>query len=159
MTEVPLLDRRLYGYGEVDRILDLPAGTARRWIDGYSRRGRQYQPVIRVEPLGPEAAVTWGESIETYYLSRLRASDRPIPWLEIREAVLRLRSETGLQHVFAHEEVLLADRQLLQFFREIQDEEGVDSLVVCALTNWFAFRSGTPATGCGRVQSDVGCAE
>jgi uncharacterized protein (DUF433 family) len=133
MTDWGVLDRPLYAYGEVDRLLDLPVGTARRWIDGYSRRGRQYEPVVRVEPLGPDTPVTWGEFIETYYLSRLRATDRPIPMLEIREAVLRLRRETGFRYVFAHEQVLLADRDLLQLFREIQDEEGVGDLLVEAL--------------------------
>ncbi len=134
MAEATVLDRRLYGYSEVDRILDLPYGTARRWIDGYSRRGHQYDPVVREEPLGPEVLTTWGEFIETYFLARLRSHVRPIPMQRIRSAVLRLRRETGLNYVFAHERVLHADRDLLQLFRVVQEEEGVDDLMVEVLT-------------------------
>lgn len=124
-----VLHRPLYAYGDVDRILGLPGGTARRWIDGYSRQGKQYDPVVREEPLGLDATVTWGEFIETYYLVRFRIHHRPIPWPRIRRSVLRLRDETGWSHVFAHEGVVLADRGLLQLFREIQDEEGIPLLV------------------------------
>jgi len=58
---VDLLSREMYSFSQVDRILALRAGTARRWIDGYLRQGRTYQPVVRVEPTGSEA-VTWGVS-------------------------------------------------------------------------------------------------
>ena len=37
---IDLLERPLYGLGQVDRILGLRGGTARRWIDGYSRGGK-----------------------------------------------------------------------------------------------------------------------
>lgn len=84
---------------------------------------------VEGEPLGPNATVTWGEFIETYYLVRFRIHHRPIPWPRIRRSVLRLRKETGWSHVFAHEGVVLADRGLLQLFREIQDEEGIPLLV------------------------------
>ena len=33
-----LLHREVYVMSQVDRLLDLGVGTARRWIDGYERR-------------------------------------------------------------------------------------------------------------------------
>jgi len=34
---VSLLDRAIYSYADVDRLVGLPAGTARRWLNGYER--------------------------------------------------------------------------------------------------------------------------
>ena|SRR5215475_6285431 len=42
-----VLDRRVHVMSDVDLYLGLPSGTARRWIEGYSRGGRTYPPVIR----------------------------------------------------------------------------------------------------------------
>lgn len=47
-----LLNRPVYGMGQVDRVLCLKPGTARRWIDGYERGGRRYEPVVRHTPTG-----------------------------------------------------------------------------------------------------------
>jgi hypothetical protein len=32
---ISLLDRPTYAFAQVDRLLGLHGGTARRWIDGY----------------------------------------------------------------------------------------------------------------------------
>jgi hypothetical protein len=58
---VSLLDRRIYSLSDVDRLLVLPPGTARRWIDGYDRGGVHYPPVVRAERTRDEE-VTWGSS-------------------------------------------------------------------------------------------------
>lgn len=50
-----MLDRALYSYGDVDRLVGLHAGTARRWLEGYERGGRFYDPVLRPEPCGSDA--------------------------------------------------------------------------------------------------------
>ena len=47
---VDQLSRPVYGLAQVDRILGLRGGTARRWIDGYRRGGKSYPPVVREEP-------------------------------------------------------------------------------------------------------------
>lgn len=87
-----LLNRPTYSFGEVDRLLLLHSGTARRWIDGYDRMGVGYPPVIRPERTGAEA-VTWGEFVETRLLSEFR--DRGVTILRLRPAVERLREEFG----------------------------------------------------------------
>src|SRR5829696_8702144 len=68
-----LLEREVYGLEQVDRLLGLRSGTARRWIDGYERRSRFYPPVVRIEPTGSEI-VTWGEFVETRLLSEYRSA-------------------------------------------------------------------------------------
>ena len=42
-----LLERPTYVMQDVDLLLRLPYGTARRWINGYTVQGRTYAPVVR----------------------------------------------------------------------------------------------------------------
>jgi uncharacterized protein (DUF433 family) len=88
---VELLDRPVYSTVQVDRILNLRPGTAERWIDGYTRSGRHYPPVIRIEPTGSDI-VTWGELGVRYPLAHAA------PWLETRgrELVRRIQDEVSL---------------------------------------------------------------
>ena len=81
---VDLLNRPTYGLAQVDRLLGLPGGTARRWIDGYERAGKRYPPVVRESSTGDEIA-TWGEFVETRLLSEYR--DAGVPLLRMRPAV------------------------------------------------------------------------
>lgn len=88
VSVVHFLDRPVYGLGQVDRVLGLPGGTARRWIDGYTRAGKRYPPVVREEPTGDEA-VTWGEFVETRLLAEYR--DAGVPIVRMRPAIDKLR--------------------------------------------------------------------
>lgn len=36
MSVTSMLDREVYVYAEVDKLIGLPAGTAKRWINGSS---------------------------------------------------------------------------------------------------------------------------
>ena len=117
-----LLARPVYQMGQVDRILALSGGTAKRWIDGYIRAGRSFPPVVRPEPTGDDT-VTWGEFAETRLLAEYRESGVPMvrmrpavemlregfnrlyplayarPWLDSdgKEMVLRVQQEVGLE--------------------------------------------------------------
>jgi len=95
---INLLERPLYGLGQVDRLLALAGGTARRWIEGYQRGGKRYPPVIRHEPTGDEIA-TWGEFVETRLLAQYR--DAGVPLLRMRPAIDRLREELGTPYPLA----------------------------------------------------------
>ena len=89
MNEVKdLLARPVYGMAQVDRVLALRSGTARRWIDGYARGGRTYPPVVRLTTTGDDI-VTWGEFAETRFLAEFR--DAGVPLTRMRPAVERLR--------------------------------------------------------------------
>lgn len=61
----------VYSYREVDRLLGLNPDTAKRWINGYRRNGREYDPIVREESTDAKS-VTWGEFIETRLLSEYR---------------------------------------------------------------------------------------
>jgi uncharacterized protein (DUF433 family) len=118
---VDLLGRPVYGLGQVDRILGLRGGTARRWIDGYRRSGKDYPPVVREQSTG-EDVVTWGEFVETRLLSEYR--DAGVPMVNMRPAVDRLRAELKTPYPLASARTWL-DVQGRELVRRVQDEVGL----------------------------------
>lgn len=66
-----LLDHAVYSYADVDRLVGLQPGTALRWLEGYTRQGRFYEPVLREERSGSDV-VTWGEMVEARLLAEAR---------------------------------------------------------------------------------------
>jgi uncharacterized protein (DUF433 family) len=117
-----VLDRRVYVMSDVDRYLGLPGGTGRRWIDGYSRGGRAYEPVIR-GARSEDDAVSWGEFVETRLLAGYR--ERGVSMQRLRPAVQRLRREFGTPYPLATAQPYLdvAGRELVM---RVQDETGLD---------------------------------
>ncbi len=99
MTPTSLLNRPLYGMAEVDALIGLTSGTARRWIDGYTRGERCYPPLIRPEPTHDQIA-TWGEFVETRLISEYR--DEGIRVGRLRDVIAALRSIFNTQHPPAH---------------------------------------------------------
>ncbi len=95
---VDLLNRPTYGLAQIDSLLGLHAGTARRWIDGYRRGGKPYAPVVREHSTGEEIA-TWGEFIETRLLAEYR--DAGVPVIRMRPAVEALRQELQVPYPLA----------------------------------------------------------
>lgn len=101
---VELLGRRVYSFPQIDRILGLHHGTSSRWIDGYERAGRFYQPVIRPERTGDDVA-TWGEFVECRLLAEYR--DAGVTLHRMRPAVERLREMTGSPYPLASAQLWL----------------------------------------------------
>jgi uncharacterized protein (DUF433 family) len=118
-----LLDRPVYGMAQVDWILRLHLGTARRWIDGYERRGIAYPPVVRLEPTGSEI-VTWGEFCEARLLAEFRDL-KGVPLQRMRPAVERLRDLFGTQYPLAHARPWL-DAAGKELVMQVQDEVGLE---------------------------------
>jgi uncharacterized protein (DUF433 family) len=123
-----MLDRAIYSFGDVDRLVGLPAGTARRWLDGYERSGSRYEPVLREHSDG-SAAVTWGELVEARLLAEFRS--RKVSMQRMRPAVAALRDEFG-RYPLAHARPFqtVDNRELV---RRMQDRLELDpdlSLVV-----------------------------
>jgi hypothetical protein len=85
-----LLDRVIYSYADVDRLVGLRSGTAKRWLEGYSRTSRFYEPVLRDEPTGSDS-VTWGEMVEARMLAEFRSRDVPVQ--RLRPAIRNVRAE------------------------------------------------------------------
>lgn len=135
-----LLNRPTYGFPEVDSLLSLSPGTARRWIDGYERDGNWYDPVVRVEPLRNEVVV-WGEFVEARLLAEYR--DAGVPMRRLRPAVMRLREEFG-HFPLAHAAPLLdvEGRELVRAIqREVSLEERLQFVVVRNNQTMLADRS------------------
>src|SRR5659263_254115 len=114
---VSLLDRAIYSYSDVDRLVGLHSGTARRWLEGYIRAGRFYDPVLRSEPTGADF-VTWGEMVEARLLSEFR--NRKVPVQRLRPAIVRLREEFG-SYPLAHAHHFL-DVEGRELVRRVQDQ-------------------------------------
>ncbi|MGH2862582.1 MAG: DUF433 domain-containing protein [Solirubrobacteraceae bacterium] len=119
---VDLLARPVYSLPQVDRVLGLYSGTARRWIDGYDRGGKHYEPVVREETTGGEA-VTWGEFVETRLLSEYR--DAGVPMVHMRPAVIALREELQTQYPLASARTWL-DVEGQALVRKVQDKVGLE---------------------------------
>src|SRR4051812_5424622 len=120
-----LLDRRLYSFGDVDAYLGLKAGTARRWIDGYRRRDRDYAPVIRERRTGDES-VSWGEFVETRLLAGFR--QRGATLQSLRPAIQRLREELHNPYPLATAKPYL-DLLGKELVLSVQEASGVDPSV------------------------------
>ena len=116
-----LLDRAIYSYADVDRLVGLHAGTARRWLEGYTRSGRFYDPVLRDEPTGDDA-VTWGEMVEARLLAEFRSKEVPVQ--RLRPAIVRLRGEFG-RYPLAHARPFL-DVEGRELVRLVQDDVGLE---------------------------------
>ncbi|MGH3711554.1 MAG: hypothetical protein ACRDRQ_26400 [Pseudonocardiaceae bacterium] len=101
---VSMLERPVYSYAEIDRLLRLTPGTAKRWIDGYKRAGRVYEPVVRQERTG-SPWVTWGEFVETRLLFEFRSS---VPMIKLRPVVEWLRERASRDYPLAYARPFLA---------------------------------------------------
>jgi uncharacterized protein (DUF433 family) len=102
---VSLLDRPVYTFREVDRLLGLNQDTTRRWVDGYRRAGKHYAPIVREESTG-DRWVTWGEFTEVRLLSEYRDLDH-IRIQKLRLVVGHLRAEFGHRYPLAYAQPFL----------------------------------------------------
>lgn len=116
-----LLDRAIYSYPDVDRLVGLHGGTARRWLEGYERGGRFYDPVLRPERSGGDC-VTWGEMVEARMLAEFRSRDVPVQ--RLRPAIVRLREEFG-PYPLAHARPFL-DVEGRELVRVVQEQVGLE---------------------------------
>jgi len=116
-----LLDRAIYSYGDVDRLVGLHAGTAKRWLDGYTRAGKFYEPILRDASTGDEA-VTWGEMVEARLLAEFR--NRDVTVQKLRPAIEQLREQFGRYPLaLARPFLEVEGRELVQV---VQEQVGLD---------------------------------
>lgn len=116
-----LLDRAIYSYSDVDRLVGLRSGTALRWLEGYERAGKFYEPVLRPERTGSDA-VTWGEMVEGRLLAEFRSRDVPVQ--RLRPAIVELRKEFG-RYPLARAKPFL-DVEGRELVRVIQEHVGLE---------------------------------
>ena len=120
---VTVLDREMYTEAAAARLLGLPQGTLNYWLEGGERRGKVYRPVIRVEPRGDRAAVTWAEFIEAGLLREYRRTHR-VPMAELRAFIDLVRDRYGTPYPLAHHRPFISGRELLS---QAQDASGLDA--------------------------------
>ena len=118
---VTYLERPVYGFGQVDDLLGLKGGTAKRWIDGYERRGREYAPIVRERRLDNEL-VTWGEFVETKLLAAYR--DAGVAMLRMRPVVDGLRQRFQVRYPLAVIRPYLDED--LRVVYEVQEQAGLE---------------------------------
>jgi uncharacterized protein (DUF433 family) len=119
---VSVLEREMYSEAEAARLLQVAQNTLHYWLEGGEQRGKAYKPIIRVEPHGARAPVTWAEFIEAGLLRQYR--QRRVPMAELRAFIDGLRDRSGVPYPLAHHRPFVADRQLV---REAQDISGLDA--------------------------------
>jgi uncharacterized protein (DUF433 family) len=118
---ITVLERPLYTVAEAAYLLRLRPDKVRRWLDGYRRAGKAYDPVIRKVSTGSDE-VTWGEFVELGYLREFR--DARVSLQTLRPFIILLRERFDIPYPLAHEGTYLADRRTLVL--QMQKESGVD---------------------------------
>jgi uncharacterized protein (DUF433 family) len=117
-----VLEREMYTEAAAARLLGVAQNTLNYWLEGGQRRGRQYRPVVRVEPKGARAGVTWGEFIEAGLLRQYRA--RNVPMAELRTFIDKIRERYGVPYPLADRRPYVLGRELVI---EAQDDARLDA--------------------------------
>jgi hypothetical protein len=81
-------------------------------LEGGEVQGRVYRPVIRTEPRGRHATVTWAEFVEAGLLREYRQTHR-IPMAELRAFIDQVRSEFGVPYPLADQRPFTSGKELL----------------------------------------------
>jgi uncharacterized protein (DUF433 family)/transposase len=121
--DVAFLERPLCLMRDVDSMLLLGKGTAKRWINGYRRLGKHYPPIVRERRTGDDE-VTWGEFIETALLSAYREAGLRI--YHLRGVVERLREALNVRYPLAHVRPLV-DLPTMKLVLDAQRSTGLDN--------------------------------
>jgi uncharacterized protein (DUF433 family) len=100
----------MFTEAEAARLLRVPQNTLNYWLEGGKYRGRQYRPVIREQPRGSRATVTWAEFVEAGLLREYR---RHVPMAELRGFIDQMRREFGVPYPLAHERPFVSGKELL----------------------------------------------
>ena len=117
-----LLERRMYTEAAAADLLAIPQNTLHYWLEGGGKGGRVYAPVIRAEPLGYRAPVTWAEFIEAGLLRQYR--DSSVPMRELRNFIDGLRQSMGVPYPLAHFQPFADGGRLM---RKVQAESGLQA--------------------------------
>jgi uncharacterized protein (DUF433 family) len=112
----------MYSEAEAARLLRVPQSTLNYWLEGGKRRSKTYQPIIRPEPTGSRAPLTWAEFIEAGLLRSYRR-DLGVQMRELRAFIDRLRTDLGVPYPLADRRPYVSNRALV--FRA-QEESGLD---------------------------------
>jgi uncharacterized protein (DUF433 family) len=121
VMSVSVLEQEMFSEAEAARLLGVSQSTLNYWLEGGERRGKTYRPVVRAEPKGHRAAVTWAEFIESGLLRQYRRI-HGVPMAELRAFIDGLRRRLGVPYPLADRRPYVLARQLVL---EAQDEAGL----------------------------------
>ncbi len=119
---VSVLDREMFTEAEAARLLGVWQSTLHYWLEGGVRRGKAYKPVVRVQPRGSRASVTWAEFIESGLLREYRRT-HGVPMAELRAFIDQVRKHYEVPYPLADRRPWVSGKELLA---EAQDASGLD---------------------------------
>ena len=90
----------MYTEAAAARLLRVAPSTLHYWLEGGNQRNKTYRPVIRIEPRGPGAPVTWAEFVEAAVLREYRQIHL-VNMQELRDFIDRMRDEFGVPYPLA----------------------------------------------------------
>lgn len=101
MIGLSSLEREMYAEAEAARLLNVAPSTLHGWFEGKpGRAGKVHLPVIRQEPKGAGAAVTWLDFVEAG-LPRQYRREPKVPLPELRVFIDLLRQRLGVPYPLA----------------------------------------------------------
>lgn len=118
-----ILEREMFTEAEAARLLRVSQATLNYWLEGGTRRGKHYPPVIREKPRGGHAPLTWAEFIEAGWLRQYRRAVN-VPMRELRAFITQLRDKYGIPYPLAHAKPFANQGQLVTVY-EAQDQAGL----------------------------------
>lgn len=127
---VRVLEQEMFTEAEAARLLNVSQATLNYWLEGGTRRGKTYDPVIRERRRGDRPPVTWAEFVEAGWLRQFRRV-RNVPMHELRAFITLLRDEFDVPYPLAHFQPFSNERQLVRI-AQAQDEAGL-SAEFCAV--------------------------
>jgi len=127
MADVVTLERPVYGMTEAAELLALRPDRVRAWLDGTSRKGVWYEPVIRPSHTGSDI-VTWGEFVELGYLREYRRAN--VPLQRLRPVIEALRELYQTLYPLAHARPYVDDRELVLVAQEDHDLPSAIAMVI-----------------------------
>lgn len=105
------LNREIYVAREAADILRISVSTLRWWLEGGTRRGQMYQPLLRSEPTGSDI-LTWGEFVEAGLLKEFQKNLMTLR--ELRSFMGKLREKHKVAYPVAHRNTWIGKgRQLM----------------------------------------------
>lgn len=116
-----MLQRPVLAEIDAAHVLGVPVATLKWWLDGGTRGGKQYPPVIREAPTGGNL-LTWGEFVEASYLREYRRT-WDVSLQQLRKVIDRLRSRFDLLYPLASKQPWIDENRRLVL--EAQQDAGL----------------------------------
>lgn len=118
-----LLGKGVYGFTEASRLAGVDSVNTRRWFLG--RADTDSEPVLRsdIPSVGNRHAVSFLDLVDLRVVGQFRRFGITMP--TIRRVYGRLAEQVGTRHAFAHTDLCVCGKTVLQ---RMVDEDGVEEL-------------------------------